>query len=197
MVASGVGPAVRRLNGEWHRRALIVFMAIVLAHWAEHILQAFQMYALGWAPESAGGGLGLLFPSLVTSEWLHYVYNFAVLAGLALLLPGFRGSARIWWMAAAAIQFWHHLEHALLLGQATLDKNLFGADVPTSVLQLFFPRAELHLAYNAIVLAPLLIGFYLHRHPRSPVEKDGPGCSCEEILDWSAPPICTPGRAPA
>lgn len=197
MIASAAKSAVRRLNGEWHQRALFVFMVIVLAHWAEHIFQAFQMYALGWAPQRAGGGLGMLFPSLVTSEWLHYVYNFAVLAGLGMLLPGFRGDGRTWWMAAAAIQFWHHFEHALLLGQATLDKNLFGADVPTSVLQLFIPRAELHLVYNAIVLIPLLLGFYLHRHPSSPVEKEGAGCSCAEILDWSAPPVYSSRGVPA
>lgn len=41
---------VDRLNGEWHERSLKIFMAIVLAHWAEHLAQAFQIYALGWPP---------------------------------------------------------------------------------------------------------------------------------------------------
>ena len=37
------------------RLALRAFMVIVLAHWAEHLLQAFQIYALGWpVPESQG-----------------------------------------------------------------------------------------------------------------------------------------------
>ena len=30
----------RRLNGERHELALRLFMVIVLAHWAEHLLQA-------------------------------------------------------------------------------------------------------------------------------------------------------------
>lgn len=45
--------------------------------------------------------------------------------------------------------------HALLLGQALAGHKLFGAAVPTSVLQFFFPRVELHLAYNAAVSLPL------------------------------------------
>jgi len=48
-------------------------MVLVLAHAAEHVLQAVQIYALGWAVPDARGGLGLVFPGLVTSEWLHYI----------------------------------------------------------------------------------------------------------------------------
>ena len=45
---------IDRLNAEWHETALRAFMVIVLAHWAEHLLQAFQIYALGWpVPEVA------------------------------------------------------------------------------------------------------------------------------------------------
>jgi len=33
-----------KLNSVWHERALLVFMFIVLAHWAEHLLQAYQIY---------------------------------------------------------------------------------------------------------------------------------------------------------
>src|SRR5262245_44081918 len=44
---------IGRLNGERHELALRLFMVIVLAHWAEHLLQAVQIYALGWpVPES-------------------------------------------------------------------------------------------------------------------------------------------------
>ena len=35
---------VLRLNSEWHKPALISFMVIVLAHWAEHQLQAIQLH---------------------------------------------------------------------------------------------------------------------------------------------------------
>ena len=39
---------VGRLNTDRHELALRVFMAIVLAHWLEHLLQVTQIYALGW-----------------------------------------------------------------------------------------------------------------------------------------------------
>ena len=31
---------LERLNGPWHERGLQIFMAIVPAHWAEHLAQA-------------------------------------------------------------------------------------------------------------------------------------------------------------
>jgi len=162
VAAPGVA-LVGALNGPRHRRALQVFLVVVLAHWGEHLLQAYQTYVLGWPTGRALGGLGLCFPWLVKSEWLHYGYNLTVLSGLALLLPGFTGRARTWWRAALAVQGWHYLEHAFLLAQVLLGVNLFGRAVPTSVLQLWVPRLELHQFYNAIVLAPIVVGFFLQR----------------------------------
>jgi hypothetical protein len=145
-----------------HRRGLIVFMAIVLAHWAEHIAQAVQIYALGWPTHHAGGVLGLYFPWLVHSEWLHYGYALIMLAGLILLRPGFSGRARTWWSVALGIQVWHHLEHLLLLLQALTGWHLAGRPVPTSIVQMVVPRVELHLFYNALVFAPMVVAMVLH-----------------------------------
>jgi hypothetical protein len=61
-----------RLNGDRHETALRVFVAIVLAHWGEHLLQAFQIYVLGWPVPEARGLVGYFFPVLVSSEILHY-----------------------------------------------------------------------------------------------------------------------------
>ena len=139
---------IERLNTTHHRAALNVFMVIVLAHWAEHIAQAVQIYALGWKVPEARGVLGLAFPWLIKSEWLHYSYALVMLTFLFLLRPGFVGRAKTWWTVALAIQFWHHIEHLLLLLQAQTGTFFFGKAVPTSVLQLVFPRVELHLFYN-------------------------------------------------
>src|SRR5215203_371353 len=62
---------VERLNGPRHELALRAFLVIVLAHWAEHLVQAFQIYGLGWPPPRAGGVLGYFFPWLIKSETLH------------------------------------------------------------------------------------------------------------------------------
>src|SRR5581483_7656148 len=65
---------IAALNGPWHKRAMQVFLVIVLGHWAEHILQAIQVFVLHWPRPEARGALGMVFPWLVTSETLHYGY---------------------------------------------------------------------------------------------------------------------------
>jgi len=155
-----------KINTRWHKPALRLFMVIVLAHWAEHIAQAWQIYVLGWPAHHAGGFLGYFFPWLVHSEVLHYSYALVMLVGIWMLRKGFTGTSRKWWTIALVIQFWHHFEHLLLIGQATFHHNLFGAPVPTSIVQLLIPRVELHLFYNSIVFIPMVIGMYYHVFPR-------------------------------
>src|SRR6478735_8974699 len=140
-----------KLNTVWHKRALQVFMFIVLAHWAEHLAQAWQVYVLGWPRPKAGGFLGLIYPWLVSSESLHYGYAIVMLIGIWVLRKGFTGTSRTWWTVALVIQFWHHIEHFLLIWQATTRHNFWGKPVPFSVLQLVIPRVELHLFYNSVV----------------------------------------------
>src|SRR5262249_9073028 len=103
------------LNGARHPAALTGFMVVVLAHWAEPIAHADPFWILAWPRPQARGVLGMPFPWLVTSEWLHYGYALVMLIGLFLLRPGFVGRARTWWTVALVIQFWHHVEHLLLL----------------------------------------------------------------------------------
>ncbi|MBI3300103.1 MAG: hypothetical protein HYZ75_18200 [Elusimicrobia bacterium] len=166
-----------RLNGPLHKPANQAFMFIVLAHWAEHLTQAWQVYALHWPRPKAGGMLGLWFPWMITSEVLHYGYALVMLAGLWLLKPGFTGRSKAWWTAALYIQFWHHIEHGLLQGQAIAGQNLLGSPVPLSVLQLWIPRVELHLFYNAVVFVPMLVAMYWHMFPE-PADASAQTCSC-------------------
>ena len=166
-----------RLNGAWHERGLRLFMIVVLAHWAEHLAQGLQVYALHWAPASAGGVLGLWFPWLVKSETLHYGYALLMLVGLWTLRTGFVGSSKVWWMVAFWIQFWHHIEHALLQGQVIVGRNLFDSPVPMSIAQLVIPRLELHLIYNTIVFIPMVIAVYRHLIPPD-VERAQMRCTC-------------------
>ena len=126
-----------KLNTVWHKRALNAFTIIVLAHWAEHLVQAYQIWVQGRPRPQARGVLGQYFPWLVTSEWLHYGYAIVMLIGLFLLRPGFTGRARTWWTVALVIQFWHHIEHLLLLIQGQSGHFFFGGTVPTSVLPLY------------------------------------------------------------
>ena len=167
------------LNTSWHQRALLVFAAITLSHWAEHVVQAVQVWVFHHPRPESRGVLGEFFPVLVSSEALHYAYALVMLAGLALLLPGFSGRSRSFWLIALGIQVWHHLEHLLLLGQAQTETNLFGGAVPTSVLQAVFPksRVEIHLVYNALVTIPMVAAMILHKYPSQDEPATGL-CTC-------------------
>jgi len=169
-----------KLNSVWHERALQVFMAIVLAHWGEHLVQAYQIYVMGWPRPKAGGILGLWYPWLIQSETLHYGYAVVMLAGIWILRKGFTGLALKWWTVSLVIQFWHHIEHLLLITQATIHHNFWGSPVPVSVLQLVFPRVELHLFYNTIVFIPMVIGMYYHMFPPEN-ETQRAVCSCDRF----------------
>lgn len=165
------------LNTNWHERSLQIFLAIVLAHWAEHLVQAYQIWGLGWPIPESRGMLGYWFPWMVSSELLHYGYAFIMLIGLWLLRTGFTGKAYTWWMISFGIQFWHHIEHALLQGQAVVGANLFNSPVPISIVQIWVPRVELHLIYNTLVFIPMIVAMYLHMFP-SPGEEQHIKCSC-------------------
>ena len=171
---------VQKLNGRWHERALWVYLGIVILHWIEHLFQAAQIWILEMPRPDALGALGYLFPFLVTSEVMHFTYALVMFAGLVLLLPGFRGASRNWWIASTIIQGWHLVEHTTLQIQAVVGSNLFGSPVPTSFLQPFIPRPELHLVYNLIVFIPMIVGMWLHTRTEQDLVN---GCTC------AAPPF--------
>ncbi|MEX2602223.1 MAG: hypothetical protein WD355_11270 [Balneolaceae bacterium] len=165
------------LNTVWHERGLQIFMVIVLAHWAEHLVQAYQIYVLGWPLPESLGVIGYWFPWMFQSEILHYGYALIMLIGIWIFRTGFTGTAYTWWMISFWIQFWHHIEHALLQGQAIIGQNLANSPVPVSIVQFVIPRVELHLIYNTIVFIPMIIGMYLHLFPPAG-EEANIKCSC-------------------
>jgi len=165
------------LNTKYHKAALLVFGFVVVAHWVEHLSQAYQIYVLDWARPKAGGALGLAFPWLVKSEWLHYGFAIFMMVAFVVLRHGFTGRSRTWWNWALWIQVWHHFEHLLLLLQAITGAHLLGKPVVTSIAQLVFPRVELHLFYNAIVFVPMVVAMVLHLRPR-PAERALMRCTC-------------------
>ena len=166
---------LEKLNGQWHERALWIYLFIVVIHWVEHLFQAAQIWILGMPRPEALGALGYLFPWLVKSEVMHFTYAVLMFIGLVLLRPGFRGAAKGWWTASLVIQGWHLVEHSLLQFQAIAGQNLFGSPVPTSILQQFVPRPELHLLYNLAVFIPMIVAMWLHTRPS---QASANGCTC-------------------
>jgi hypothetical protein len=190
--ASGDMSLIGKLNTRWHKPALWIYTAIVLAHWAEHLAQTTQIYVLGWRVPEARGVLGLWFPWLVTSESLHYGYALIMLVAFWVLRKGFVGRSYTWWMVAFWIQFWHHIEHAILQGQAIMHHNLWGSPVPMSIAQLVIPRVELHLFYNTAVTIPMAIAMFYHMFP-TPEEEALSHCGCA----WHPEPVAARAAAPA
>ncbi|HWY87266.1 MAG TPA: hypothetical protein VNX28_11105 [Gemmataceae bacterium] len=204
-----------KLNAEWHKPALLIYTAVVLVHWSEHFLQAFQVYILGWSLPEARGLLGIPFPWLVSSEALHYGYALIMLIAFWVLRKGFIGRSYYWWMAAFWIQFWHHIEHGLLQYQVLAGRNFFGAPAPISLIQMLgflegtaetgfndlmvgpprhpfsalmlaVRRVEVHLFYNSIVTIPMVVAMYYHMFP-SPVEEAHMNCTCARNKKRPAP----------
>jgi hypothetical protein len=169
------------------------------------------VYFLKWPLKEARGILGIPFPWLVASEFMHYIYALIMVLGIWFLRKGFVGRSSRWWMVAFAIQSWHHFEHLLLQGQALFGQNFFNAPVPISVIQflgflqgtaqsgfnsmlttpgvdqltfltIFVRRVEVHMIYNTLVLIPMIVAMYFHFFP-SEAESLHMNCNCQ----WSAP----------
>jgi hypothetical protein len=153
------------LNTRWHRVALLSFLVIVLFHWLEHIVQAYQFFVLHWPRPMSMGLVGMYYPWLMKTEVLHYGFALVMLIGLWVLRKGFTGTSHKWWMAAFWIQFFHHFEHLILFYQAQTHQYWFGGTVPTSIGQIWIPRIELHLIYNALVFIPMVVAMYYHMYP--------------------------------
>ena len=148
------------LNDRWHEAALWLFLVVVLGHFSEHIVQVYQIYGLGWLPSEAGGILGLKFPFLVTSEWLHIFYNGLTWIGVMLLRHGFKNKGKLWWNITILFATWHLFEHLILQYQYMTGDFWFGRAVQTGIGQLWFPRPELHFVYNMLVFTPMMIAYY-------------------------------------
>ena len=166
-----------QLNTRWHKAALLSFAAIVLFHWAEHIVQAYQFFVLHWSRPMSMGLVGMYYPWLMKSEVLHYGFALVMLIFLWVLRKGFTGTSYTWWMVSFWIQFWHHIEHFILFYQAQTQRFWFGGTVPTSVGQIWIPRIELHLIYNALVFIPMVVAMYYHMHPPAS-DTVRPACTC-------------------
>jgi hypothetical protein len=143
---------------------------VSVIHAFEHIFQMFQIHSMHMSRAEAGGLLGYWYPWLMKSELLHFSYALFMLIGLVVLYPGFAGRSRNWWATALLIQVWHCFEHTLLLYQASTENYLFGGTVPTSVLQLVIPKAELHFFYTSLVLIPM--GFAMMFYQYQPQQHD-------------------------
>lgn len=138
------------------------FMTVVVLHFFEHVVQAYQFFVLGWPRKESLGLLGVWHPWLIHSEWLHYSLAIFMLVGLVHLRSGIpEGKPRQWWDVAIVLQFFHHIEHLVPLVQALTGRYIYGASKPMSIMEYFIPRLELHFIYNCIVMTPIVMSMLL------------------------------------
>lgn len=148
------------------KNGMKLFIGLMAAHWLEHLFQAYQVYVMHLPRACALGMLGMKFPWLVRTESLHFLFAVLTTVMLVKLKEGFEGLAYFLWDLALSISLWHLLEHSLLFYQAVTGHFLFGQSQPTSILQLGFPRIELHLFYNSIVTIPAMLAILVNdTHP--------------------------------
>ncbi|AIE73033.1 MULTISPECIES: hypothetical protein [unclassified Synechocystis] len=124
-------------------KIIFAFIIICLIHFAEHIFQLSQLYLLGWERPDCLGLLGVYFPELMRSQWLHFLYAVIMEIGLYVFLSLFG-------LTALMLQTLHLGEHTILL--ATVPN-------PWCIGEIWFPRIELHFFYNLVVLIPMMVIF--------------------------------------
>jgi len=136
-----------------------IFLVLLAAHWLEHLFQAYQVYVLYLHRECALGFLGMKYPWLIRTEALHFVFALLTVVGFFWVSDwGFwDGKSIRFWRYGYRWSIWHLFEHTLLFAQALTHHNLFGRPAPISILQLIFPRIELHLFYNSIITVYVLM----------------------------------------
>jgi hypothetical protein len=141
---------------------LLVGVAIQSFHMLEHVVQLSRVYADG-VPSR-----GALVGSLVDTEWVHLVYNGAVLAGLASILHlrrrGWTAGGRDALgdrlvLAVALLQGYHLVEHSVKVFQhvttgAKVNPGILGHEV-NLVLLHFGVNAAVYLGFVAAVVAYL------------------------------------------
>ena len=106
-------PGVRKWLADRHRYgSTIMTLSILLAaqgfHSVEHTVQWIQFHILKWPPFASSGLI-----SAANAEWVHFVWNWAVVAVTLYLVRG--GMRNRWAWVLVAWSLAHALEHAYML----------------------------------------------------------------------------------
>jgi hypothetical protein len=138
---------------------MALFTLLVLAqtsHLLEHVAQMIQLHVFGLTGSDARGIVGQL-----DIEWVHFIWNAAVVVVLATLLVRFRSDR--WLAVACVIAGWHLVEHDVIMmsflatgipGSPGLlaSGGSIGGRLPLS-------RPDLHFIYNLVETAAIAIAY--------------------------------------
>jgi hypothetical protein len=97
-----------------HRRygGVVMVLSVLLAaqgfHSVEHAVQEIQYHILHWPPFASSGLI-----SAANAEWVHFVWNWAVVLTIAYLVRGGMRNAWAWLLLAWSLA--HAIEHAYMM----------------------------------------------------------------------------------
>ena len=162
----------------WVTPVLLVALAVQSFHLVEHMLQVYRVHVDG--VPSKGGIVG----PVVEAEWIHFIYNTSVFAGIAAVAiarrRGWRpGTGLVWgdslMGAAVVLQGYHVVEHSAKLYQHLTT----GSKVNPGVLGGETDLVLFHYAINLAVYVAFLGGtaLYLARARRTRAGELRPGPS--------------------
>jgi hypothetical protein len=136
-------------------------------HLFEHVVQLFQVYALGIPDDDAFGLLGLVFKFNGTEEWLHLAFNVTYLVSLAVLFVGVLGlyfdgtfsspvviGYAVWGLG---LETWHGVEHAVIIRNVVRNHGCPCPGIGDAALGV--TDTQLHFVYNLLAYAGTIIPF--------------------------------------
>lgn len=144
--------------------AVIVIQGI---HVIEHLIQLFQVYALGVPDDDALGLLGTFFEFQGTEEWLHLVFNLSYALALWLLLwllrPYLHCMVPTWAFVgfagfAVGLESWHVVEHMVIISNVVRNDGCPCPGIGDRTLGV--TDTVLHFGYNAVAYAATLAPFW-------------------------------------
>lgn len=130
---------------------LTAILTVQSLHMLEHVAQVLQKFVLG-QPE-AHGLLGAIFDF----EWVHFVFNVSLGAGLVLIFIWCRRTAGhalpLSLRAVVWLQGYHVVEHVVKM----LQYYVSHAEPSKGILGFVFPVIWLHFWINMLVLALIVV----------------------------------------
>lgn len=156
-----------------------LMFAVQTAHYAEHVTQMIQIYALGITPPLARGLLGSVFDF----EWVHFLYNVGLEIVLVQLWFGYRYVRRTTTATTlsrgmrllaglAVFQGYHSIEHiAKMVEYLFIPVYKSGLFPPPGILPYVtgWPIFLVHFWLNTIVWVAMVLTLW-HLRPRITVQ---------------------------
>src|SRR5437867_4093902 len=143
------------------RGPFLFFTGVVIVqgiHMFEHVVQLIQVFAWNVPDDDALGLLGYVFELQGTEEWLHLVFNLALLTSLYILLGPIRAASPsivprwgylVYLFGAAGLETWPEVEHLVIISRVLMNNGCPCPGIGDAALGL--TDTVLHFIYNLVV----------------------------------------------